>query len=151
MRRSISRRAALTGVGAGCLVAAGAVPAWHAVSDAHATIGAMIRRHLRGATVADGAIDAFVADFLSAHPVRANGIAIGNVCDVLGIGDAVQACANNADYLRRLEERAIDLFVRSTDLLDPGRRAGAPIRYVAFWDPYSGACRNPLADLTPEV
>jgi hypothetical protein len=149
MRRTISRRAAL--VGAGCLVAAGAMPAWRAVSEPHAAIRAMIRKHLRGAAVGDGAIDAFVADFLSAHPVRANGIAVGNVCDALGIGNAVQACTNNADYLRRIEERVIDLFVRSTDLLASDRRAGDPIRYVAFWDPYSGACRNPLADLTLEV
>jgi hypothetical protein len=111
----------------------------------------MIRNHLRGAAVADGAIDAFVAGFLSAHTLRADGIAIGNACDALGIGGVVQACANNAGYLRQIEERVIDLFVRSTDLLAPDRRPADPIRYIAFWDPYSGACSNPLADFTQDA
>jgi hypothetical protein len=129
---------------------AGALPAWLALSDAPATIRAMIVRHLRGAAVADGTIDAFVADFLRSHGVRDSGVIIGNTCDALALNEVVEACAPNADYLRRLEQRVVDLFVRSTDLLAPDRGKG-PIRYVAFWDPYSGACRNPLADFTPDA
>jgi hypothetical protein len=146
MRKALSRRAVLAGVVA--VTAAGGALAWRSLTDAQAAIRAMVMKHLRGAAVADGTVDAFVADFLGAHRVAPDGVAIGNLCDTLGIDGVVQACENNAVYLRRVEEQVIDLFVRSTDVFDPDRRRGAPIRYVALWDPYAATCRNPFADLS---
>jgi hypothetical protein len=146
MRKALSRRAVLAGVVA--VTAGGGALAWRSMTDAQAAIRATVMKHLRGAAVADGAVDVFVADFLRAHRVAPDGLAIGTVCDTLGIDDVVQACDNNAVYLRRVEEQVIDLFIRSTDVFDPDRRHGAPIRYVALWDPYATACRNPFADLS---
>jgi hypothetical protein len=152
MPSAITRRAAFTGAGAMSLMVAGSVvPAWWLASDARSALRAMIRTHLRGAVVENGAVDAFADDFLRHYGVRRGGIAIGNACDAFSLQNAAQACTNNAAYLKRLEGRVIDLFVRSTDLLAPDRRVGEPIRYVAFWDPYSGACRNPFADFTSEA
>jgi hypothetical protein len=144
----LSRRRALVAGGAACAAAAMALAAWHLLADRGAALRAMIAAHLRDMPVADGVIDAFVSDFLARHPVSAQGVAISSVCDGLGTGEWAR-CVNNADYLRRIEVRAIDLFLRSTDFFEPNRRAGDVIRYVAFWDPYSDSCRNPFADLSP--
>jgi hypothetical protein len=141
----LSRRAAL--IAGGAVLSAGALPAWHLLADRGAAIRRMIEAHVRGLPIEPGAVDSFIADFLAYRPLSAQGVAIGNVCDALGIGDLAQ-CANNADYLRRIEEHVIDRFVRSTDLFAPDRRAGDTIRYIAFWDPYLSSCRNPFADLT---
>jgi hypothetical protein len=144
MRDVISRRSVLAAAGVAVLAAAGGAFAWRSLTDARAAIRAIVTRHLRGAAVVDGTVDAFVADFLLRHRVEPDGIAIGNVCDMSNLD--LTACANNAVYLRRLEEQVIDLFIRSTDAFEPGRPTGAPLRYVAFWDPYSAACRNPFAE-----
>ncbi len=149
-RRSglLSRRQALTAGGAAFAVSAGGLAAWHLLADRGAAIRRMIETHMRNTPIEPGAIDSFIGDFLAYRPLPAQGVAIGNVCDALGIGDLTR-CANNADYLRRIEEHVIDRFVRSTDLFAPGRSANAAIRYVAYWDPYSGSCRNPFANLSP--
>lgn len=144
----LSRRRALVAGGAACVLSAGAWSAWHLLADRGAAIRRMIEAHLRDMPMEKSAIDSFIGDFLAYRPLSAQGVAIGNLCDGLGIGDLAR-CANNADYLRRIEEHVIDRFVRSTDLFAPDRRAGDAVRYVAFWDPYSGACRNPFADLSP--
>jgi hypothetical protein len=144
----LSRRHALLAGAAACALAAGAAPAWHLLSDRAVAIRRMIQAHMRDTPMEDGTIDAFIGDFLAHRPVSAQGVAIGNVCDGLGIGDLTR-CANNADYLRRVEERVIDLFLRSTDLFVSDRQPNDAIRYVAFWDPYAGSCRNPFADLSP--
>jgi hypothetical protein len=144
----LTRRRALLAGGAACALAVGAAPAWHLLSDRAAAIRRMIEAHMGATPIEDGAIDSFARDFLAHRPVSVQGVAIGNVCDVAGLGDLIH-CANNADYLRRVEGRVIDLFLRSTDLFSPTRRAGDALSYVAFWDPYSSACRNPFADLTP--
>ena len=148
MRDALSRRTVVLGAGAVVVAAAGGLLAWRSLADAHATIRAMIASHMRGATMAEGAVDAFVADFLRVHRVRRDGVVIDNACDALGLDDVLQACASNAEYLRRVEEQVIDLFGRSTDMFDAGRRAGEPVRYVALWDPYAAACRNPFAEFT---
>ncbi|HEX2117189.1 MAG TPA: hypothetical protein VHM01_22515 [Alphaproteobacteria bacterium] len=148
MRDPISRRTVFLGAGAVALAIAGGALTWRSLADAHTAVRTMIMQHLRGAAVAEGAVDAFVAEFLRRHRVHLDGVAIGNVCDMSGFDALLPACANNAAYLRRLEEQVIDLFIRSSDVFEPSRPAGAPVRYVAFWDPYSSACRNPLADLT---
>ena len=44
-----------------------------------------------------------------------------------------------------LERRMISYYLRSTDYFRPGRQG--PIRFVAFPDPYAGACANPFAVL----
>jgi hypothetical protein len=144
----LSRRRALIAGGAACVLSAGALPTWYLLADRGAAIRRMIKAHMRDTPIEPGAIDSFVGDFLAYRPLPAQGVAIGNVCDALGLGDLAR-CANNADYLRRVEEHVIDRFVRSTDFFAPDRRAGDAVRYVAFWDPYSGSCRNPFADLSP--
>jgi hypothetical protein len=146
--RLLSRRQALVAGGAACAVSAGALSGWHLLGDRGTAIRRMIEVHVRDTPIEGGAIDAFIADFLAHHPLSAQGVAIGNVCDLLGIGDLAR-CANNADYLRRVEEHVIDRFLRSTDIFEPNRRPGDAVRYVAFWNPYSGSCRNPFADLSP--
>jgi hypothetical protein len=149
MRSRLTRRALIVAGGA-CAAATAALPGWNALSDPRPMIRAMIARHLGAAPVEAGAVDAFVEAFIQQETrLRPDGFAMGTVCNAIGLDDHAQACINNAQYLWRVEERVIDLFIRSTDLLDPDRRASAPIRYVAFWDPYSGACRNPFADVTP--
>lgn len=145
----MSRRSLLIAGGAACAAAAGALPAWHLIADRGAAIRRMIESHMRGAPVAEDAIDAFVDDFLERQVVLRDGVAIDNACRLLGIEDLAQPCANNAVYMRRIEERVVDLFIRSTDMFSPDRRPDDPIGYVEFWDPYSGACRNPFADLSP--
>jgi hypothetical protein len=144
----LSRRRALMAGGAACVLSAGALPAWHLLADRGAAIRRMIAAHMRDTPIEKGAIDSFIGDFLAHRPVSAQGVAIGNVCDVLGIGDLAR-CANNAAYLRRVEEHVIDRFIRSTDIFAPYRSSSAAVRYVAFWDPYSVMCRNPFADLSP--
>ena len=111
-------------------------------------LGAPLIGYRRNKAVHFAVQSEILRDFLAHRPVSVQGVAIGNVCDVAGLGDLIH-CANNADYLRRVEGRVIDLFLRSTDLFSPTRRAGDALSYVAFWDPYSSACRNPFADLTP--
>ncbi len=149
MPDAISRRRVLLATGATALLAAGAVPLWHAMTDARAFIRSAIMNHLRGVTIASGAVEEFIDDYLRHNAVRGDGVAIGNACDLSGLDDVAEPCVNNAAYLRRIEERVIDLFIRSTDVFAPDRRSSDPIRYVAFWDPYSGPCRNPFADLSP--
>ena len=148
MPRKLSRRHALIAGGAAGAVAAAALPAWHLFADPGAAIRRMIESHMRDTPIAPGVIDSFIRDVLPHRPLSARGVAIGNVCDGFGLGE-LASCARNADYLRRIEGYVIDRFVRSTDLFAPDRRTGDPLRYVAFWDPWSGACRNPFADLTP--
>jgi hypothetical protein len=150
MRERLSRRAVIAGAGAAGALALGTLPAWRALSDAETWIGNLIVAHLRGAPVAEGTIASFVADFLRVVSVERQGIALDTVC-AFGPAGLVQTCTNNAAYLRRIGDKAIDLFIRSTDMLDPARPPSEPIRYVAFWDPYSGACRNPFADFAPEA
>jgi hypothetical protein len=146
-RAKLSRRRLLLAGGVACAVSA--FPAMRLLADRGGAIRRMIQAHVGGAPIADGAIDAFVDDFLAHRSISEQGVAIDTACRLLGIDDASQACMNNADYMRRVEERIIDLFVRSTDLFISDRRDGDPIRYVAFWDPYSDSCRNPFADLSP--
>lgn len=45
-----------------------------------------------------------------------------------------------------LERRLVSYYLRSTDYFQPGREG--PIRFVAFPDPYEGACTNPFAVFT---
>jgi hypothetical protein len=151
MRKTMTRRA-LVVAGAASVAAAAGLPAWNAASDPRSTIRAMVMRHIGSAPVEPGAVDAFVEDFVRHEKrLRRDGFAIGNVCEAFGIDDIVRACVNNAKYLHRVEEQVIDLFVRSSDLLAADRRPTDPIRYIAFWDPYAAACRNPFADLTQEA
>ena len=42
-----------------------------------------------------------------------------------------------------LERRMVSYYLRSTDYFQPERRG--PVRFVAFPDPYAGACANPFA------
>jgi hypothetical protein len=44
-----------------------------------------------------------------------------------------------------LERRLVSYYLRSTDYFQPGRQG--PVRFVAFPDPYAGACANPFAIL----
>jgi hypothetical protein len=46
-----------------------------------------------------------------------------------------------------LERRLVSYYLRSTDYFQAGRQGA--IRFVAFPDPYAGACANPFAVLTP--
>jgi hypothetical protein len=43
------------------------------------------------------------------------------------------------------ERRMVSYYLRSTDYFRQGR--SGPVRYVAFVDPYAGACANPFAVL----
>jgi hypothetical protein len=43
------------------------------------------------------------------------------------------------------ERRMVSYYLRSTDYFQPKR--ATPVRYVAFVDPYAGACTNPFAVL----
>jgi hypothetical protein len=49
------------------------------------------------------------------------------------------------DALEAVRRRAIEFFVFGTDLLDPGRAPGDPVRFVATPDPMSGRFCNPVA------
>jgi hypothetical protein len=44
-----------------------------------------------------------------------------------------------------LERRLVSYYLRSTDYFQPGRQGW--VRFVAFPDPYAGACANPFAVL----
>ena len=51
-----------------------------------------------------------------------------------------------ADHQSRFERTLVTLFMRSTDLLLPGRGGGA-VNYITFADPYLAGCSNPIAEL----
>jgi hypothetical protein len=125
--------------------------AWRLATDRAGAIRRMILAHVPATRIEAGAIDAFAADFLAQRSLLREGVAIDRACGLLGIGSTAPACVDNARYMRRMEEQIVDLFLRSTNIFEPTGDRSAPIRYVAFWDPYSLTCRNPFAefDLPP--
>lgn len=130
---------------------AGAPLAWRLATDRAGAIRRMILAHVPATRIEAGAIEAFAADFLAQRTLLREGVAIDRACGLLGIGSTVPPCVDNARYMRRMEEQIVDLFLRSTDIFEPSRNRSAPMRYVAFLDPYSLTCRNSFAefDLPP--
>jgi hypothetical protein len=51
--------------------------------------------------------------------------------------------ARRQQALLELERRLVSYYLRSTDYFQSGRQG--PVRFVAFPDPYAGACTNPFA------
>jgi hypothetical protein len=152
----ISRRRVLLGaagaaVAAALGVAGGGMLRWRADATAE-HVGKMLRHLLREEPISDFVIAQFARDFASRRDHFGTS-AKGNLLKVL-------AWLPYADFRRvlpmvggdarrkrqdRIEAQMLTKFLLSTSYFASETAGGAPVTYRQYYDPYDGACMNPLA------
>jgi hypothetical protein len=136
----------------GALAAAGAVVAgtfhWRRLRrPSAADIASLIRDRLAHLDLDPGGVDRFARDYAERYGVFSMSV---HHRDTLGgalrLGPIRQLLPSRRHQtLLNLERRLISYYLRSTDYFQPNR--SGPVRYLAFADPYAGACANPFAVL----
>lgn len=133
--RITRRRLLLAATGA---AVTGLVGSTYFGTDYHEVLVSTIRTKLSYLKLEDGAPEAFARDFDADYgPFH-----VSLLQKLLGQqGVKTQVGAEDFDNI------VVSRFLLSTDFFRNGSDESKPVRYLAYFDPYTGACGNPFADL----
>jgi hypothetical protein len=145
----LSRRAWLAGAVGAALAVTGGRHHWRRLRRPDAAdLAALIRRRLAHLDLAPAAADEFAAEYVrrfgALAMARHHRMTYGGL---LGPSTLRRLSPDAARTVLAFERRTISSFLRSTTYF---REPASPARYVAFADPYEGACANPFARLDLE-
>jgi hypothetical protein len=144
-RHPLTRRAWLTAIG-GLLAFGGGAYHWRRLRRPIADdLAAFLRRRVSYLDLDSSAPEEFAREY-----VRRFGALAMAQHHRATLGGFVSANAlrwvapSRARLVQAFERRTVSYFLRSTSYF---REPAAPVRYIAFPDPYEGPCANPFATL----
>ncbi len=145
---SLSRRRLILGA---CATAAGAVAGayhWRRLRRPSAgDIAAMIQDRLGHLDLDQDGLTRFARDYVEQYGAFSMSVhhrdTLGGILRLDPVRQLLPSRRQQA--LLHLERRMVSYYLRSTDYFQKGR--AGPVRYLAFPDPYAGACTNPFAVL----
>lgn len=104
-------------------------------------VAAIVRAHVPDARVGDANMAAFAREFLARTPGSVDGLLAARTLLAPVRGTLPRAIEGR---LRKLETRVVGLFLMASDYYHPDRRSEV-VTFVAYPDPYTASCSNPLA------
>ncbi len=147
-RMRISRRRLVLTAFAGAAAAVGATYHWRRLRRPNpGDIVALLENRLAHLDLDPGGVRRFAEEYDQRFGVFSMSVhhrdTLGGVLRLDPIRELLPPRRQQA--VLELERRLVSYYLRSTDYFQAGRQG--PVRFVAFPDPYAGACVNPFAVL----
>lgn len=110
-----------------------------------ASVESVVRRRLDYLNFAPGSLKQFGDAFRAAHPSRSNIVSRA----LAAPQKAVRAMFHEEAALSLLEDRICSEFLMSSDFFQNGADTARPVSFLAYADPYTASCSNPIVVIDP--